>query len=64
MIYAALLGVVIGSFVIGLPFGFVIGSMFAQLDRRRFQPPLHQGRATWGTMRKGSAGVVWSERTG
>lgn len=64
MIYAALSGVIVGAFVIGLPLGAIIGNMWAQLDRRRFQAPPHQGRASWGEVRRSPTGVVWSERTG
>lgn len=62
-----LMEVIAGALVMlgaGLLIGVVIGNLWAQLDRRRFQAPPYQGRASWGEMRRSPAGVVWSERTG
>ena len=63
-----LMEVIAGALVMlgaGLLIGIVIGNLWAQLDRRRFQPPPYQGRVSWSEERRGTAaGVVWSERTG
>ena len=62
-----LMEVIAGALVMlgaGLLIGIVIGNLWAQLDRRRFQPPPYQGRVSWGETRRRPAGVVWKERTG
>ena len=68
MIQVKLLEVIAGALVMlgaGVGLGIVIGSMWTQLDRRRFQPPPYQGRVSWSEERRGTAaGVVWKERTG
>ncbi|OYD06121.1 hypothetical protein [Paludifilum halophilum] len=61
MVEAILLGVIVGALLMlgaGLFLGIVIGNMWAQLDRRRFQAPPYRGKVSSSGVRNPQS-VAW-----